>query len=119
MFKWVYLWRTKPKIQANKIALKNEGTLIPTVLKIWMVLSIQVSFFNAEIIPKKIPSTIAIQMAETANKKVLGKVSLSTSVTCFPCLVNDSLKYGAFIANDVFPMENKTTPLYLAPFQKV
>ena len=84
-----------------------------------MVLSNQVSFFNAEIIPKKIPNTIAMQIAVIANRKVLGKVSLSTCVTCFPCLVNDSLKYGAFIANDVFPMENKTTPLYLVPFQKV
>ena len=57
------------------MALKKDGTLIPNVLRICIVLSIQVSLYNAEIIPNIMPKQIAITMADVAKTKVLGIVS--------------------------------------------
>src|SRR5690606_2308673 len=119
MLRFVYLCNTKPKIQAKRMALKNEGTLIPTVLPICMLLSIQVSFFNAEITPKIKPNRMAIKIDVTARTKVLGKVSFSTSLTGFPCLVNDSLRYGNFNASEVFLKDKSFFPVYLFSSKKV
>ncbi len=71
----MYLCNTKPKNQANKIAEKNDGTLIPKVLIIEIILSKKVFWNNAESIPKNTPIIIAIVIAETAKIAVFGKVS--------------------------------------------
>ena len=84
-----------------------------------MVLSIQVSLYNAEIIPNIMPKIIAMTIAETAKTKVLGMVSPMTSVTFFHCLVKDSLKYGVFITVVVFPMVKSSEALYLFGLRKV
>ena len=104
MLRFVNSCNRKPKIHAKSMALKNDGTLIPNVLMIWIVLSIKVSLYNAEMIPNIIPSNMAILIAATAKTMVFGKVSLITCETLFPDFWNDSRKYGNFITIVVFPM---------------
>ena len=101
------------------MALKKEGTLIPIVLNICIVLSKKVSFFNAEIMPKLIPNNSAIPMAEIAKTNVLGNVSANTVLTFLPCLVKDSLRYGNFITVVVLPMVNSFEAEYLLSLKKV
>jgi hypothetical protein len=80
----VYLCNTNPKNQANKIAEKKEGTLIPRVLTIDIIRSKRVSLYTADNIPKKIPNIMAMVIAETARIIVLGKVSAIISETFLP-----------------------------------
>src|SRR5690606_16033069 len=74
ILRFVYSCRTNPKIQANKIALKNDGKLIPNVLIIAMNLSNQLLTYKAEKTPNTNPTTIAMPMAKHAKKMVLGNV---------------------------------------------
>ena len=63
------------------MAEKNDGTLIPNVLNMEIILSKKVSLYNAESIPKNMPVMMAITIAETARTAVFGNVSKITSVT--------------------------------------
>src|SRR5690606_6380098 len=99
--------------------LKNDGILIPKVLKIWMVLSNQVSLYKADTIPKNTPKSIAMVMAVMARTNVLGKVSANTSLTFLPCFVKDSRKYGNFKTVVVCPIVNSLVAVYLLGAKKV
>ena len=59
---------------------------------IWIKLSINLSLYIADIIPKNMPINIAIVIEETASTSVLGSVSLIISLTFLPCFVNEVLK---------------------------
>ena len=88
--------KTKPNSQANRIAEKKDGTLIPKVLITEITLSKIVSLYKADKIPKNIPITIAIVIAEIAKIAVLGKVSEIISETFLSFFWNDFRKYGYF-----------------------
>ena len=75
---------TNPKNQANKIAEKKDGTLIPNVLITAIILSKKVSLYKADKIPKTIPNSNAITIAKIAKTAVFGNVSAITSDTFFP-----------------------------------
>jgi len=82
----------KPKIQANKIAEKKEGTDIPKTEKNKTNLSSKESLRIAERTPNNIPIKSARQMEVKAKTKVFGKVSVITEVTDFPLFTKDSLR---------------------------
>ena len=69
----VYLCKRKPKTQAIIIDAKKEGSDIPITEINKINLSINVSLYNAEIIPKTSPNNKATPIEDNAKTKVSHK----------------------------------------------